>query len=1208
MPKRPNRTAAAAAAAVLRKALKPKERGGGLGGMFARIGGVDEDKIYESLAAVQSQLEWAYVCQEYQKQFGSDLYGDMSSDLEKKEMEKCVQILTRKGVDMKKGAEEPPEREEASPAEPPPGGAKGSEAAQEIAKTLLKAMDRWGTDEDAIFEALGQVEDQKMWGEVIESFRVLGANFNGGNLLRSLEDELSGSDMQKCKVVLLGKGVLLKGGGGDKTDVATGSIADELYEAMSGWGTDEKRILDALRTVRSQKEWESVREQFRKRYPDFKGGNLLRALESELSKKDMQKAREALQQGGVRLEGDPERGAEQAVADQLYKAMKGLGTDEKAVYEALAAVKTQAMWKAVKVEFKKEYPDYKDGDLIKAMKGDLNQGELKKCADVLAANGVTYDETAKPPSKSERAAAVAEILFRAMKGMGTNEAEIFLALGGVKSQEAWEAVQEQYKVKHGDFYDGDLLKSLRQELDKGDLERCKSTLLANGVVMDGGSDAEVTKQMRAETIAEMLFKSMKGLGTDEEAIFDALRGVEDQEMWEMVQAAFMRDHPKFNKGDLRASLYDELGKTGDDIDKCRRILQHNNVALEGEPGGEAAVRAAAVADALYRAMDGLGTDEAAIFSALGSLQTQEDWNAVKQRFKKRYSNSHKGDLVASLRSELSEKDMQKCADVLLRNGIDFHGDKAVSPEKVAGSAARAIHAALQGMGTDEEAVYAVLRTVRTQEMWQMVQDEFRREFPGREGGDLIRALKAEMSSSELEKCRAALRVNGVLFEGAVGGPPEIRARHAVGMLYKAMKGLGTDEAAVYSALEALQDASEWHMCCEHFRQVYPDWHNGELLTAMRSDLSKKELKKCEEILTRKGADLYDPSKGAKKPPAAAPAAAAPAAPPPAAAPAAPPGPKAAAAATVDKLQATVAELGAAVGELRQRVAAAEGERAQFKAVAAELERELELARRNRGAGPPPPAAPPAASVASQAELGAMQQRLRSIEEVQRELLAVVDGQGAGLAAMAAAQNSSDQLTQSLQRQVRSAADQNVRVCGAVGSLAARVDAQGGRADAFHRVLGETARAVRALRASQEELRHRQQLADNWSASVYTAAYMILPIPPPPGSSVPPAPLPDVNIPDVPEGYSGGGGDPGASAVALEAAELRRSAASLAAEIASGAGSPRAGWARHTDAATGRAYWHQANNGVSVWEHPNYDTVAGAGYRAVTNNSPHRRNY
>eukprot|EP01065_Artemidia_motanka_P001401 TRINITY_DN10632_c2_g1_i2.p1 TRINITY_DN10632_c2_g1~~TRINITY_DN10632_c2_g1_i2.p1 ORF type:complete len:1211 (+),score=401.82 TRINITY_DN10632_c2_g1_i2:60-3692(+) len=1203
MPKQPSRAAARATADVLRKALKPEdEKKGGLFGRiaaFATKSNVDDDKIYDALGAVTSQKEWAFVCQEYSQKYTGSLPEDIEEALNDSGKEKCAQILRRKGVDMSMGAEEPPERAEAAVADAaadPPASPGSSAQAASIAKKLLKAMDRWGTDEDAIFSALSEVKTQKMWGDVIASFRDVGPKFNGGNLLRSLEDELSGSDMQKCRVVLLGNGVHLRGADGNKSKVASNSIADALYEAMKPLGTDEDKIFDSLATVRSQKEWDEVREQFRSRYPDFKSGNVIRALQSELSTGDMQKVRERLEQNGVRLEGDAAVGAADAVADELAKAMKGFGTDEDSVFRALAGVKSQADWKAAKVAFRKSYPDMCGGDLVKALKDELGSSDIEKCRQVLIGNGVSFEGPSKPPSKTEKAAAVADMLFKAMKGFGTNEAEIFLALGGIKSQEGWAAVIEQFRLRHGGFNGGDLMKSLESELDKDDVERCKMTLMQNGIVMSSSSaTAEISKEERATAIASSLFKAMDRMGTDEDAIFDALRGVLDQEMWSQVQGAFLRDHPKFNGGDLRKALYDELGRKGADIDKCRRILQQNGVALEGEEGGEAAVRANAIADALFRAMSGVGTDEDAIFTALDSVQSQDDWKTVKTRFRKRYSGFHGGDVIAALRSELSEDDMRKCADSLLRNGVSFTGDKPIAAAAVAASVARALHDAMSGLGTDEDEVYKALRAVRTQDVWGQVQDVFRQRYPGRCGGDLVRCLMDEMSTGEIEKCRQALLQNGVHFDAGSGGAAELRARTAAEILHKAMKGFGTDEDAMYGALENLRDANEWQMTTQSFRRRWPDEHGGDLLAAMRSELNEKELGKCEEILRKKGADLRDPSKGTTpKPPAASSNGAQ--KPPQHAQQEQQRAPEPTISkAEVAAVQRTLQELQARMQRaesVEARVQALEAENHRLRSLSGELEKELDQVRHHRAASLAAPAASVPADIAA---------KVQSVEDVQRELLSVMDGQGAGLAAMASAQHKTEKDMQGLRRQARVLAELVSRAQSSLAGLAARTDAQAVRTDNMHRHQSDTARALRHMAHLQEDSLMRQGAAETWASGLFTAASHILPVPPPPpgGQPLPPVPEHSLPLPDASDtAPAAGGGDSGASAVALEAAEARRQAAALEAELAgmtapADAGSPSRGWERYTDASTGRKYWHQGDTGVSVWEH------AGQGHRILT---------
>ena len=89
-----------------------------------------------------------------------------------------------------------------------------------------------------------------------------------------------------------------------------------------------------------------------------------------------------------------------ADAAALRKAMKGLGTDEKAIIQ-IVANRTNAQRQAMIVSFKRQF----NRDLIKDLKSELS-GKFEDAIIALFEDPITYD---------------CKSLFQAMKGAGTNE-------------------------------------------------------------------------------------------------------------------------------------------------------------------------------------------------------------------------------------------------------------------------------------------------------------------------------------------------------------------------------------------------------------------------------------------------------------------------------------------------------------------------------------------------------------------------------------------------------------------------------------------------------------------------------------------------------------------------------------------------------------------------------------------------------------------
>ena len=86
-----------------------------------------------------------------------------------------------------------------------------------------------------------------------------------------------------------------------------------------------------------------------------------------------------------------------------------------------------------------------------------------------------------------------------------------------------------------------------------------------------------------------------------------------------------------------------------------------------------------LAQQIYTACKGGGTDENAIYSALSQLRTQADWELLQRRFAGVYEESSawyhllstniSSSLVATLQSELLQKELNKCRDILEDTGI-----------------------------------------------------------------------------------------------------------------------------------------------------------------------------------------------------------------------------------------------------------------------------------------------------------------------------------------------------------------------------------------------------------------------------------------------------------------------------------------------------------------------------------------------------------
>lgn len=83
----------------------------------------------------------------------------------------------------------------------------------------------------------------------------------------------------------------------------------------------------------------------------------------------------------------------------------------------------------------------------------------------------------------------------------------------------------------------------------------------------------------------------------------------------------------------------------------------------------------AMADKLYLAMDGVGTNENSIYEVIGKLRTKSDWYALIKAFGVRSSsswvNSFTGNLVQWLYDELDDEERKRVNDILAKFDVQI---------------------------------------------------------------------------------------------------------------------------------------------------------------------------------------------------------------------------------------------------------------------------------------------------------------------------------------------------------------------------------------------------------------------------------------------------------------------------------------------------------------------------------------------------------
>lgn len=227
---------------------------------------------------------------------------------------------------------------------------------------------------------------------------------------------------------------------------------------------------------------------------------------------------------------------------------------------------------------------------------------------------------------------IARALRAAMEGLGTDESAIYAAFSG-RTQDQVDAIVRVY----AQMFRRDLMADLRGELNDDELRRLGSFAPQHPAGAPEAATAAETARL-ADVVAAQLDEAMRGLGTDESAIYAALTGRSPAERQAIKEAYQRRTHRT-----LEADLRDEL--SGSELTRALRLLNQGVLAPEDE---------------LYLAMEGLGTDEDTIFRVLEAMAgNSAAITAMETAYREKY-----GDLIADLRGDLSGEDYARALRVL----------------------------------------------------------------------------------------------------------------------------------------------------------------------------------------------------------------------------------------------------------------------------------------------------------------------------------------------------------------------------------------------------------------------------------------------------------------------------------------------------------------------------------------------------------------
>ncbi|XP_062380445.1 annexin A6 isoform X1 [Sardina pilchardus] len=398
--------------------------------------------------------------------------------------------------------------------------------------------------------------------------------------------------------------------------------AEALYNAMKGLGSDKEAILDLI-TSRSN----AQRQEIRASYKSLYGKDLIDDLKYELTGK-FERLIIALMRTPAYHD-----------AKEIKDAIKGAGTDEKCLIEILASrtnEQTHAMREA--------YNDAYGRDLEEDVIGDTS-GHFKKMLVVLMQGtreeeGVVHDDLVEED---------AQALFTAGEEQWGTDESIFIMLLGNRSVTHLRLVFDEYqKMAEKSIED-----SIKSELS-GDFERLMLAVVQciRSVPM---------------FFARRLYKSMKGMGTADNTLIRIMVSRAEMDMLDIRECFRLRYEKSLHhmiqddtSGEYKRTLLKLCGGDDDiageffpeaaqiaykmwEISAMTTIMPRGTVrpAPDFDPASDAQV--------LRKAMKGFGTDEDTIIDILAQ-RSNEQRQEIRQAFKSLLGR----DLMADLKSELSK--------------------------------------------------------------------------------------------------------------------------------------------------------------------------------------------------------------------------------------------------------------------------------------------------------------------------------------------------------------------------------------------------------------------------------------------------------------------------------------------------------------------------------------------------------------------------
>lgn len=309
--------------------------------------------------------------------------------------------------------------------------------------------------------------------------------------------------------------------------------AAALHSAISGFGTDEKTIIDILTSCCN-----AQRQEIADKYSRDYGNSLIEDIKGDLGG-DFEDVMVALMKPTA-----------QFISELLHEAMSGMGTDETLLVELLCP-RTNEEIAAIVASYQAMY----NRPLAEDLCGDTS-GHFRRLLTFI----VTGNRDPEGSANSARAKEQAQQLYNAGEGqLGTDE-EVFNRILAHNSFDQLRLVFDEYTQVSGQTIEQAIASEMSDELQEA--------MMAIGIVMPNFSKLSNNylflkfsvecAQSTAAFFATRLAKAMNGMGTDEATLIRIIVSRSEIDL-ENIKDEFERMYNKTLRSALEVSLLITIG-------------------------------------------------------------------------------------------------------------------------------------------------------------------------------------------------------------------------------------------------------------------------------------------------------------------------------------------------------------------------------------------------------------------------------------------------------------------------------------------------------------------------------------------------------------------------------------------------------------------------------------------------------------------------